>query len=447
MTLSALKAAKSCELHVHSAGVLTSDDVLELCKEDYRDVGWSYFVDSYERAYGFRPDPIELVGEALKDRAGAKRFRDHLVYGPEDGGDFGRFGAKASPIYCVLDHLQNAHDRYAEAQRLCLERQRREGVAYTEYRCMTEPNIFDRFHLANVNEIVSASRVGLEAGYIISLRRTNALEDYAAVRTFMDAHPETIPYVVGLDFCHVEEGHPPKTLGPFYERLIADNKAHPDRALEVVNHVGESFFDKTLESAVRWCHEAAAMGAVRLGHATALGLPPAVAIERRPDAHVTELVSERIDQIAYDLVLGNQLSAYGIAINTKALVAEREDLFKLDPDENLNRPYDDRRLEEVIARQRFVLDCLAGLGTVIETCPASNLLIGGVPGPEHHPIHLFLASNVNLAICSDDPGVFATTLADEVDWVRAHTELSDSELESRLGNPYHFRLGKQRVGP
>jgi hypothetical protein len=444
LAVSLLSAAKACELHVHPAGVLTSDDVLELCREDYRDIDWSFFVDSYEKAYGFRPDPVSLIEDALTGPAGTERFRDHLVYGPENSGDFGRFGAKMSPIYCVLEHLQNTYGRFAEAQRLCLKRQRLEGVAYTEYRCMTQPDIFDRFHRANLNEIMSASRDGLKAGYIISLRRSNALEDYAAVRTFMDAHPETIPYIVGLDFCHIEEGHPPKTLGPFYEHLIADNKAHPERALEVVNHVGESFFDKSLESAVRWCHEAATMGAVRLGHATALGLPPAVAIARRPDAHVTELVSERIDQIAYDLVFGSQLTAHGIEIDTPALTAEREDLLKLDPDEILNRPYDDRRLEEVIARQRFVLDCLAGSGTVIETCPASNLLIGGVPGPENHPIHLFLASKVNLAICSDDPGVFATTLADEVDWVLTHSNLSAPDLEKRLDDPYRFRLAQLR---
>ncbi len=64
------------------------------------------------------------------------------------------------------------------------------------------------------------------------------------------------------------------------------------------------------------------MGARRLGHAIALGLDPTVAVARRPHAHETELVSERLAQIEYDVVHRDGLTAYGIAVHSGAL--ERE---------------------------------------------------------------------------------------------------------------------------
>ena len=67
---------------------------------------------------------------------------------------------------------------------------------------------------------------------------------------------------------------------------------------------------------------------------------------------------------------------------------------------------------------------LAALGTVVETCPTSNLRIGAVPDAKDHPVHRFLASDVRLAIGADDPGLFDCTLADEVNWVQRHTGMT-----------------------
>ena len=75
------------------------------------------------------------------------------------------------------------------------------------------------------------------------------------------------------------------------------NHRHPERALAILYHVGESFDDKSLESAVRWVHEAAEFGAHRLGHAISLGVDP-----RLYGNHIrNESVAERIDQLNYDL--------------------------------------------------------------------------------------------------------------------------------------------------
>ncbi|VAW30375.1 hypothetical protein MNBD_CHLOROFLEXI01-3042, partial [hydrothermal vent metagenome] len=81
-------------------------------------------------------------------------------------------------------------------------------------------------------------------------------------------------------------------------------------------------------------------------------------------------------------------------------------------------------------------------GTVIECCPTSNLRIGGVPDAKHHPIHRFLASSVNLCLCTDDPGTLDITLASEIEWVLRHTSHTPKSLSQRLGNPRRFQLGK-----
>jgi hypothetical protein len=53
---------------------------------------------------------------------------------------------------------------------------------------------------------------------------------------------------------------------------------------------------------------------------------------------------------------------------------------------------------------------------------------------------------VELVIGADDPGIFDSPLADEVDWVVETTHLSPAELFQRLGDPLRHRLGQSRKG-
>ena len=109
-------------------------------------------------------------------------------------------------------------------------------------------------------------------------------------------------------------------------------------------------------------------------------------------------------------------------------------------DDWVERPYTPQRFSQIRQRQTFVLDQLTKLGTVIECCPTSNLRIGGVPDAEHHPVHRLLASQVNLCLCTDDPGTFDITLASEIEWALRHTPYTPESLSHRLGNPRRFQL-------
>ena len=438
-----LSILTGCELHVHMIGCLYPKDLLALGKDVYHDIDWDESIALYEGAYGVTLDPISLFRDGLQGgEAGLAKFRRQVVYQQEDGGDFDRFQAKINLPARVSAHYQKVLQQETVFTDRVVDAHRREGVDYVEYRVLTrfadDPDATIRFHQRFIHALQAAEGNGITARYLIGVPRGAPMVGYNIVQRLFDEHPETIRTVVGLDFCAVEEGFPPSSVKDVFDRLKVDNQRNPERALGVGYHVGESYFDKSLESAVRWCHEIAEMGAKRLGHAIALGLDPAIAIDRRPEAHTEELVSERLAQIDYDLERKTALAAYGISIDDQALTREKTQLQQEPLTDTVKHPYTLARLDAVRKRQDFVLDRLVEIGTVIETCPTSNLRIGGVPSPEHHPIHRFLKSKVNLVISADDPGVFNSPLAAEVDWVLNHTDFNAEQLIKRLGDPRRF---------
>lgn len=223
--------------------------------------------------------------------------------------------------------------------------------------------------------------------------------------------------LTAVDFCGVEEGFAPKGLAGFFTAVHAFNAAHPQRALAVLCHVGESFRDKSLESAVRWVQEVPENGAHRLGHAIALGVDPDLFgphTRREP-------VGERRDQIGYDLVHRDGLLAAGVPVDAEALHDELTDLAPLPDDATLAVEYDQSRLEDVRRRQRYAMTRVRATGAVIEVCPTSNRRIGGITDRAHHPVHRFLAAGLPVVVACDDPGVFGATLTRELDWVCAGT--------------------------
>ena len=445
-----LDRLKSCELHVHTGGCLYLEDLLELARDTYQRIDWRLYVDTFAKTFGTRPDPETLFRDALTgDPEAVFRLRRHYVVDPTDAGDFARFQAKLNLAICLYRYWWLILGREADIEHRILARHRAEGLRYVEYRAMApydadNPEGFIAFHALVARAIQEGSGRGFEARYIISLPRWDSVETYHLVQVLFDQHSELIPTIVGLDFCFFEEGYPPETARPLFERLRQDNQQRPERALEVVYHVGETYFDKSLESAVRWCHQAAELGARRLGHAVALGLDPQVAAARRPDAHLAEPASERLAQIAYDLHFRAELESLGIQVDAAALEKERHDLARRPAATPVERPYPPQRLEEIRRRQDFVLNNLAEMGTIIETCPTSNLRIAAVPDAGQHPIHRFLSSPVDLVVGADDPGIFDSPLAAEVDWVAAHAGLSPVELADRLGDPRRFRLSAER---
>ncbi len=432
---------KTTDLHVHLLQSLYPEDIFEMAKECYKEINWNRFgfLDRFEKIYGVRLDPIEMFERAVKSSS-ISEIEQTMVYKYNEKGSFDKFNIKSLFPLCVTGYYFDKDD-HISALKPIIDRHKKEGISYVEYRhgfVFTNKEEWKDWNRRFVKFLKESSTDSFQAKYIMRIGN----EIYDVVKEFIRENPDLKDTIVGIDFAGREV--PPKLHKEFLKKLHYDNKMNPKEAIDVVIHIGEDYFDKSIESAIRWCHEAAELGAKRLGHCIALGLGPEIAIKRRPNAHTEESVSERLDQIDYDLRFQNQLRDIGIGINEEKLIKERDKLLKRDLDEKVFLEYNEKRLEDLRKRQDFVLNQLKEYGTVIETCPSSNLRIGGIPDVKYHPFKKFYDSEVNLVICSDDPGVFGSSISDEVDLIANAFDVDLKQLGKRLGNPYNFRLGKLR---
>lgn len=394
------------DLHVHLYGCITAFDMLRRLTT-CENVEWDCYEEEYEAAYGFRPDTRELVerfrsGDA--DVLGA--FADIYVVSDADAGSFDRFQAKSNLKWAATDYpgrlAREVLDYAAEVRADYIA----QGITHAEFRVFALPEVLEAFH---------RDRGPLTRWVVAAISREDPWPDWEQVSVAaLGAHGEAL---VAVDWSGMEEGHPPKGLVGIFREVQAFNDAHPDRALAILAHVGESFTDKSLESAIRWVQEVAELGAHRLGHAIALGVDPAMF---GPHTR-TESVAERRDQIAYDLTHLDGLLAAGVSLDREALVAERTRLATFNADFRMTLEYDVARLGEVRRRQDFAIERVRATGTVIEVCPTSNLRIAGVTDPRFHPVHRFLEARVPFVVATDNPGTFDTSLSKELDWVCKHT--------------------------
>jgi len=410
-------------------GTIRAADYLE--RLGSRDVDWRFYETMFERAYGERP-PVRDILERHRagDPEAGDAFRRLFVFGDADAGNFERFQAKFNLLINGSEMMNAASGRHADpvpplADEIdffvtrMLADQRRQGIAYAEQRMMFGPpfttEMTRRLSVAILERYAEAARDGITARLAFSLPRRDPWPDFELVRELaLGPHGES---VTGIDFCYVEEGFPPKGKAEFFAAVHDWNDRHPERALAILYHVGESFGDKSLESAVRWVHEAASYGA----------------------HDRSESVDERQDQIAYDLAHAEGLRARGVRVDEHALARERDALRPLRADERVTHVYDDSRLAEVRARQEFAMSRVRAAGAVVEVCPTSNLRIGGIADPLHHPVHRFIENGVPFVVASDDPGIFDTTVRDELDWVTREAGLEPGAVDDLVRRAWDSR--------
>ncbi len=443
-----------CELHAHLAGWADADLVLERIRG--RPVDWSAYANSYERAYGEAPRIRRILSRINDDPAARDEFRRLYEFQPEDGGNFDRFQAKFdliswSSAFAGSDRCLNAEIRKeldtgmttvaADCHRL--------GIGHVELRIMLGQRRSVELRREVLEHLAAAcaehSNDALQMRLVFSLSRGEGSRDCAWLGEVMDT--EVGRWLTAVDFCHYEEGHPPKRDAAFSEWLHEFNASKPNRALALLYHTGESYRDKSLESAVRWCHEAAELGAHRLGHCLALGLDP-TSFGRHQRY---ERLDERLDQIGYDLAHADGLRACGVRVDEDALRTERAELRGSDNRRMFSVRYGPDRLDQVSKRQDFVLQGLARHGTVLEVCPSSNCRVAGI-APSEHPIKRFLKAGVTVVIGTDDPGLLGTDLPTELDLASggdpalrqrliANAWRARSEaLSGRSGNEIHTRV-------
>jgi hypothetical protein len=456
------KTPPLAELHLHLYGCLPAEALLAQLSRLQPHVDLTYYERSYEEAYG-TPTPIRdiLQRHDQGDPAALEHFHKLFVFGEEDAGNFARFQAKfdlinAGSAFACGDRLSAALGRNAQAlmaEELCdvtttlCQAQLRQGLRYAEQRMLlTSPEHWPWCYAAMRRGMLTEAD-GFTMRIAASLPRHDPWPCWGRVSALaLGPGGETL---TGVDFCYIEEGHPPKDKAAFFAAVKDHNQRNPRRPLAILYHVGESFTDKSLESAVRWVQEAAELGANRLGHAIALGIEPLAFL--RPGVHGThtdgeltvhkrsESAAERMDQLRYDLVHAEGLAAFGVVIDRPAAAAELFRLSRGNPTDAVAHVYDRARLETLRRRQDYAMAQLQKTGAVIEVCPTSNRRIGGIAEAQHHPVHRFLAAGLRVVVASDDPGIFGTTLTQELAWVKRHARLSDEAQQQLLWNAWNYR--------
>lgn len=83
---------------------------------------------------------------------------------------------------------------------------------------------------------------------------------------------------------------------------------------------------------------------------------------------------------------------------------------------------------------------------VFEVCPISNALTQAFPNYEAHPLRKLINAGLNVTICSDDPGIFATTLTDDYEVAHRvhHVTLKEFENMNQLAAKASFIDLKKR---
>ncbi len=397
-----------CELHTHLYGCFTLEDLRWLASRSRP--RWHIYEQSYERLYGQRA-PVEQL---FRDSALLER---HYYYLSCDG--FAAFQVHFDLVIAL------SHSDAEEIREVSLRIAAREQADHVEYRMLfplsdSDQSFIEKLH-AFCEALAAAEREnsGKRFCAVISLHREGDLarRHYHLLRGLMNSYPVVAKYLVGVDFCSQEEHHPPRKKRELFQEIQKDNRNDPAKALAILYHVGESFGEKSLESAVRWVVQAAEWGCHRLGHAVALGIDPNYF---RGTVRL-ESIAERIDQIHFERNNAAALMESGYPINLELLAKEyrylKEQALLKGSSAQIPIAYNEKRVKAVAAFQEWAISFIRQSGAVIECCPTSNIRICQFGPGKIHPLARFLRQQLAVVIGADDPGILHTNLAEELDMV------------------------------
>ncbi len=84
------------------------------------------------------------------------------------------------------------------------------------------------------------------------------------------------------------------------------------------------------------------------------------------------------------------------------------------------------------AEDPALLQRLARRGTVLEVCPSSNVDSGVVPTLNEHPLPALVRAGVRVTLNTDDPGISAITLGEELERVRGALPVTDDDIKRMI---------------
>lgn len=360
------------ELHLHLYGCLSADDVWHLAQPiwEERKGALSWYADEYLKAWGRRPEWERYWTE----EDGLQRLRADYEF--VNYADFASFQACFN-LLIALFPLRPDDDSIL---RYILEKYSKSDLDYAEFRvpfgirfAEDKDGIFQFLTLFSRRILENGKAHKFQARLAISLSRDpkDLNFQYECLREWLNIHYELSEAIVAIDFCGAEEDWAPETKKDFFKKVLEDNQVYPETALAILYHVGESFEKVGIETSIQWVREAHEFGAHRLGHCISLGI---------------------------------------------------------DPLELLERGYSPSRIEQIRKLQDDTMKELKSKGLIVESCPKSNMWIGKIRKLEHHPLQRFVKNGLNLVISSDDPGIFKSSLKDEVSFALDSLGLSQNQI-------------------
>jgi len=411
------------DLHNHLYGSISAETLYEIGKLN-PNPRWNLFTDLHKKIYG-----KEIRTESFfRDYKDIEDFRNLYLFSKPS--PFIEFQSKFNLII-ALSKFDEEEIQYVSKE--IVSAHAKQGVNFAEYRIMYPPNATKEVYFSKTIAAcegiyqgeISLNKV-IQARLVVSLHRDgDYFQQYKWLKELMNQSELVKKYLVGVDFCYIEEGFPPRNKKEFFQQILTDNYEYPATALSILYHVGESFADKTPKSAVRWVGESAIWGAHRLGHCISLGINP----ENFADKVIQEKVSERIDQIEFEIKSYEKLKSFGATTEYSKLLKEVELLKQKNPEDKISFSINKQYIDEIYTLQEFTMHLIKEESSaVIECCPTSNLLIGMLSEIKNHPIRRFQNNNLRITISSDDPGIFDTNIKKEYE-LAATAGLSLDELE------------------
>ena len=295
----------------------------------------------------------------------------------------------------------------------------------------------------NINKNLAPNEAGMETKIIFGLKKGFSSDQkqfnadlVKGLLQEIEKDPDLSEFMTGFDVAHIEEAMPPKDFKDVFDQIHEYNKKNPENKLGITYHVGESYSNTSIESAIRHVDEIVEYGGNRIGHGLVLGLD----FDPMPEGMREESVEERIDQIYYDLKLLEE----GIQLSTKKEELEKElgDLKDKQGTEIIQVDYNQSRIQDLKIRQEYVLNRIKQKEVVIEGCPTSNVRIGGLKGYESHPIKKFIETGVDFTINTDDAGIFDVNLSGEVMEISKAFKLENDKIFDVMINSYAHHFGK-----
>jgi adenosine deaminase len=393
------------ELHSHLYGCLDAETLFKIGLKN-PNPRWNLFIPDYEKLFQKKINSENF----FSDYSDIQSFKD--LYYFSNPSSFSEFQAKFNLIIALSKF--DIEEIYQVSEEV-LKQNILKNIVFSEFRIMystlSTEKIVQEKTKAMCEGLSSASSYKGIGRAVVSLHRDkDPFEQYKWLKELMVKSKSVQETLVGLDFCHIEEGFPPDDKISFFEEVLKDNKAEPESSLSILYHVGESFKDKTPQSTCRWIIVASESGSHRLGHCIALGLPSKYFLNKT----INEVWIERKKYLEFLIERYEEIREFG---EFKSKIEIEYDYKKILHSSGIVQiEFRDIEVLELEGIQNYCFHVLKKQRTVVETCPTSNRLIGGILEEEYLPIHRFIQEDVPLTIGSDDPGILNTDLILEYDY-------------------------------